>query len=118
MEELKTTAVLISVILIASLIYWIWPKTTEALSFKGCKVEYILENDGLDDDLVRTAHNKLALCLCKKYLVKKDEQVARQIMDIYQKYGGHFNDSSGTLRNIDSVVKYRSSLLDTLIMRD
>ncbi|EHQ30030.1 hypothetical protein [Mucilaginibacter paludis] len=131
MEERKTAAVVLGIfVLIAlGLIIILRQKqhhqaqalfaTTKTISFKTCTIRYKYWNKGLMGDIERAAQNELALCLCDSYRQQRDTAVANRIMRIYKRYGNHYGPDSLSLYNsVDSLIKNRNRVLDTLVLAD
>jgi hypothetical protein len=122
MEERKTAAVVLSILLLIGIILiYIHNKNKQTLSFNTCTVHVSYINKGLEGDTYRAAKNKLALCLCNVYIKKPDTAVGKEIMTIYRQYGSHISSDSLTYNhtnNIDSIIRNKSVAFDTLILVD
>ena len=122
MEERKTAVVVLSIIaLIFIALFYVMPKKTneetQTVSFKGCAIHFNYFEQGLEADIERAANNKLALCLCDTYRRKLDSSISNRIIQIYRKYNMD-SDSARINNNLDSIIKYRKTVLDTLILLD
>ncbi|SEN54768.1 hypothetical protein SAMN05192574_103486 [Mucilaginibacter gossypiicola] len=127
MDERKWTLVVMLLIVSGVAIYnlrnYIDRRSEHSLSFKNCNVKYyyITKEAGLDGDVNRVAENRLARCLCRSYEQKKDTAIARKIMEIYRKNTRDvfFNTSHVINYNkLDSVIKHREMVFDTLVLID
>jgi hypothetical protein len=126
MEERKTAAIVLSIIALIVIFYTaILPEIryrgAQTISFKSCTVHYKYFDKGLVPDADRAANNKLALCLCNSYTQKRDTGVAKQILKIYRGYGSHHGSDSISYThrgNLDSIIKERKTVFDTLISLD
>ncbi|MCQ6959556.1 hypothetical protein [Mucilaginibacter aquariorum] len=121
MEERKTAAIVLGTIaLIVIFFAVILPKArhsgTQTISFRQCTVNFVYGNEGVDSDIYSAAQNKLGLCLCNYYQQKPDTAVANRIIQIYSKYDNNYADSLHLFNNIDSIIKHKSNLLDTMIL--
>jgi hypothetical protein len=124
MEKRKTAAIVLGIISLVIIFFTVvLPELrfrgTQTLSFKNCTVHFKYEGPGLVTDIYSASQNKLALCLCNSYQQKPDTVVANRIIKIYQQYGNHYSyDSVRINNNIDSIIKHKSVVLDTLILID
>ena len=119
MEERKTAAIVLSVLLlIVIIILYFHNSSKQTLSLNSCIV-HISYVKGLEADSYRAAKNKLALCLCNVYQHKPDTAIRNMILTTYQFYGTHNgHDSVIYINNIDSVIRNKSAVFDTLIYND
>jgi hypothetical protein len=126
MEERKTAAIVLSVLVLIVIFFtmilpYIRHKGTQTLSFNACTIHFEYFDKGLEDDTYRAAKNKLALCLCNVYQKKPDTAVANQILGIYRLYGNHNGVDSASYNrttNLDSIIKNKSMVFDTLVYVD
>ncbi|HEX8019336.1 hypothetical protein [Mucilaginibacter sp.] len=127
MDERKWTLVVILLIVSGLAIYnlcnYIDRRSEHAVSFKNCTIKYyyITEEAGSDGDVNRAAENRLAHCLCKSYEHKKDTAIARKIMEIYHQNTSDIFFNTSHLKNynkLDSVIKHREMVFDTLVLLD
>ncbi|MDP9078455.1 MAG: hypothetical protein M3O71_13565 [Bacteroidota bacterium] len=126
MEERKTAAIVLSIIALITIFYTaILPeiryRSTQTISFKTCSIDFKYVDKGLVTDVYRAANNKLALCLCGAYQQKHDTAIANRIFKIYREYGSHYgvdSVSNRSNRNIDSIIRNRKAIFDTLILID
>ncbi len=124
MPERKPAAIVLGIIGLAIVFFTvILPeirfRSTQTISFKTCTVHFKYWDKGLVPDIGRVSENKLALCLCTLYQKKPDTGVAHRIVQIYQQYGNHIKEDSGRFHhNIDSIIKHRDEVLDTLLALD
>ena len=94
-------------------------RSTQTISFKNCIVHFKYWDKGLVPDIYRISQNKLGHCLCSIYKQKPDTSVGNHIIQIYQQYGNHHNYDSIRLRNnVDSIIKHKNAVLDTLVLID
>lgn len=80
-----------------------------------------MDSPDMDGEENRAANGRLALCLCKIYRQKPDTTTARKILELYDNSGhrGLFNTSHNRKYNkLDSVIKYRKMVFDTLALYD
>ncbi|MDF2430695.1 MAG: hypothetical protein JWP44_326 [Mucilaginibacter sp.] len=122
MEERKTAAIVLGIIgLIVVFFTVILPeirlRSTQTISFRNCTVHFKYWDKGLVSDIYRVSQDKLALCLCKGYQQKPDTALGNRIIQIYRQYGSD-NDSTKLYNNVDSIIKHKSEVLDTLITLD
>lgn len=124
MEERKTAAIVLGILALALLFFTIILPAiryhgTQTIAFRGCTVKYKYWNSGLVPDIDRVSQNKLALCLCNIYQQKPDTAVRNRIIKIYKQYGKYTRDDSLRFNNnIDSIIKNKYAVLDTLILID
>lgn len=123
MEERKTAAIVIGVVaLIVIFITAILPEAryrgTQTVAFRDCAVHFNYNSEASGADIYRAAQNKLALCLCNSYLQKPDTALSNHIIQIYRQYGNRYLDSLGRFNNVDSIIKHKNELLDTLVLID
>jgi hypothetical protein len=121
MEERKTAAVVLGIIALIVVFFVVTLpgirfRGVHTLSFKSCTVHFKYDHAGLESDIYRAAQNKLALCLCKVYQQTPDTAIANHIMQNYRQYGAH--DNLYFHSTIDSVIKHKNEVLDTLILVD
>ncbi len=119
MKERKVAAWVLGVIsLIVIFFTAVWPeirlRQTQVISFSGCEVRF----DGTIPDIYRVSQNKLGHCLCNLYRQKPDTSVGHRIIQIYQEFGNHDHDSPILRNNVDSIIKHKSEVLDTLLALD
>jgi hypothetical protein len=91
------------------------------LSYSGCTIKYYLTDPSKAGMVYNATENKLALCLCKSYQQKKDTPIARKIMDMYNSNGNKifFNTlHSKSYNKLDSILKHREMVFDTLVLLD
>ena len=124
MEERKTAAWVLGVIAMIVIFFTvILPeiriRATQTVSFNKCTVNFEYWSKDLETDIYNAAQNKLGLCLCQVYKQKPDTSVGNRILQIYRNYGNHnHGDSVQLYNNIDSIIKYKSVILDTLVLVD
>ncbi len=124
MEERKTAAVVLGLIVLGMIFYFfILPaarhKSMQTLSFKSCTIHFKYESRDYDSDIYRASQNKLALCLCSVYEKKPDTSVKNKVIKIYKAYHSYTNvDSVEKGDKIDSILKYKIKAFDTLILVD
>jgi len=124
MEERKTAAWILGIIALVVIFFTvILPeirfRSTQTLSFKNCTIHFKYDDKSLASDVYRTSQNKLGLCLCGIYNQKPDTSVGKRIIQIYRQYGNHDNyDSIRLTNNIDSIIKHKFAVLDTLVLLD
>jgi hypothetical protein len=127
MAERKWTLVVILLIVsgvaIDNLCNYIDRRSEHAVSFKNCTVKYyyLTKEAGTDEYVNRVAENRLAHCLCKSYEQKKDTAIARKIMEIYHQNTSDIFFNTSHLKNynkLDSVIKHREMVFDTLVLLD
>jgi hypothetical protein len=123
MEERKVAAIVLSIIALIIIFFTavlpeIRYRGTQTISFKTCTVRFKYFDKGLIVDAGRAANNKLALCLCNVYAHKPDTAVANQILRIYKQYGDMDSLSFGYKYNLDSLLKNKKTVFDTLILVD
>ena len=126
MEERKTAAIVLSIIALIIIFFTvILPEIKyrgiQTVSFKTCIVHYEYFDRGLVDDAELAANNKLALCLCDAYQQKHDTVIANRIFKIYREDGSHYGVDSVSYRsnrNIDSIIRNKKAIFDTLILID
>ncbi len=123
MEERRTAVWVLATIVVAVLfIFVVLPhksrlESVQTISFKNCHVYYRYWDKGYVTDIDRAAQNKLGLCLCSLYNRKKDTALSNHIQQIYNQYGNHFAyDSTKISNNVDSIIKHKSVVLDTVII--
>jgi hypothetical protein len=101
----------------------------ETLSFKGCKVDYWHYSGGkyevypahyiTNDMELEIAQRTLALCLCEKYMQRKDTDVRNKIIELYNKKETFFQRPVEKFNdNIDSIIYHRKDLFDTTYIMD
>jgi hypothetical protein len=123
-EERKTAAIVLGIIAVVIIFFTtILPEirfhSTQTISFKNCTVRFKYWDSGLVPDIYRASQNKLALCLCNSYQQKRDTAVGNRIIQIYRQYGNHGSyDSTRVINNVDSIIKHKNDLLDTLVTID
>ena len=120
MEERRTAAwvlgiIGLGVIFFAVILPEIRFRSIQTISFKNCTVHFEYWDKGLVPDIYRAAQNKLGLCLCNIYQQKPDTSIGNRIIQIYRQYG---NNDDSTRYNVDSIIKYKNAVLDTLILVD
>jgi hypothetical protein len=125
MEERRTAAIVLSILALITIFFtvvlpFIRSKQTQTLIFRGCKVQYKYSKEVPGDDLDRAENNKFALCLCGLYMQKPDTSVGNKILSIYRQYDKGTNTTDGLEydKNLNSLIKNRKALLDTLISID
>lgn len=122
MEERKTAAIVLGIVaLIIIFITAILPgarhRGTQTIAFRNCAVHFNYNDEEVSDsDVYRASQNKLAHCLCNSYRRKPDTAIGNRIVQIYRQYGNRYIDSLGRFNNLDSIIKHKSDLLDTLIL--
>ncbi|WP_439696299.1 hypothetical protein ACFGVS_26755 [Mucilaginibacter sp. AW1-7] len=124
MEERKTAAVVLGIIALIVIFFTVMlpainDNSTQTLAFKNCAVHFKYNSREPGPDLYRASQNKLAHCLCKSYQQNPDTAVGNHIIKIYLEYGNHYGaDSVRRYKNIDSIIKHRNDVLDTLVLVD
>jgi len=98
-------------------------KYTGEIRFKNCKVNYPLHDEEKEGKInyeavsnqweYESALRKLALCLCDKYLQKKDEEIKEKIIEIYKyKFEFYNRDDSFKKVNFDSILVNRKEVFN------
>jgi len=124
MEERKTAAIVLGIIgLVVIFFTVILPeirfRSTQTISFKNCTVHFKYWDRDLVHDIYGVSQNKLALCLCNSYQQMPDTAVGNRIIQIYWQYGNHYQYDSVRLKNnVDSIIKHKNAVLDTLVLVD
>ena len=124
MEERKTAAVVLGILALIVIFFtvilpWINDNSTQTLAFKNCAVHFKYSRREPGPDLYCASQNKLAHCLCKSYQQNPDTAVSNHIIKIYREYGNHYGaDRIRRYTNIDSIIKHKSDVLDTLVLVD
>jgi len=124
MEERRTAAWVLGIIGLGVIFFTVvLPqirfRSTQTISFKSCTVHFKYWDKGLVPDIYSASQNKLGLCLCSTYEQKPDTSVGNRIIQIYRQYGNHYRyDSVRIGNNIDSIIKYKNAVLDTLVLID
>ena len=98
-------------------------KYTGEINFKNCKVNYPLHDEEKERKInyeaipnqweYESALRKLALCLCDKYLQKKDEEIKEKIIEIYKfKFEFYNRHDSFKKVNFDSILINRKEIFN------
>lgn len=98
-------------------------KYTGEVHFKNCKVNYPLHDEEKERKInyeaipnqweYESSLRKLALCLCDKYLQKKDEKIKEKIIEIYKyKFEFYNRDDSFKKVNFDSILVNRKEVFN------
>lgn len=95
----------------------------QTITFKNCTVNYHYSTEwpNMEGEFDHAAKGRLAICLCQSYSYNSDTAVARKIMEIYNNDGRHilFNTAhSKNYNKLDSVIKYRKMVFDTVAQLD
>jgi hypothetical protein len=105
-------------------------KYTGEVSFKSCKVSYPLHDEKKERKLYHdhnipnqweyeSAMQKLALCLCEKYLQKKDEEIKEKIIEIYKSDFEYYRKEISFKKvNFDSILMNRKEIFNSEIIID
>ena len=123
MEERKTAVIVLGIVaVIIIFITVIIPETrfrgTKIIAFRNCSVSFHYDDKDDTSNIRGISQKKLALCLCNTYGQKPDTALSNRIIQIYRQYGNRYIDSLGLYNNIDSIIKHKSELLDTMILLD
>jgi hypothetical protein len=124
MEERKTAAWVLGVIGLGIIFFTVvLPairfRSTQTISFQSCTVHFQFSEKYDAADIYGASQNKLGVCLCNIYKQKPDTSISNQIIKIYKKYGNHYlYDSVRLYNNIDSIMKYKDKLFDTVVQVD
>lgn len=98
--------------------------------FKSCKVKYDVIDEKKEKQLYgqnmignqwrsESAKQKLALCLCEKYLQNRDEEIKEKILEIYNADMDYFHRRKSFKRNdFDSILVNRKEIFDYRILVD
>ena len=98
--------------------------------FKSCKVRYDVIDEKKEKQLYgqnmignqwrfESAKQKLALCLCEKYLQNRDEEIKEKILKIYNADMDYFHRRKSFKRNdFDSILVNRKEIFDYRILVD
>lgn len=122
MEERRTAAWVLGIIFLFLIFFTVLlPKERyqgiQTLSFRTCNVHFQYFDKAYDRDVYNTSQNKVGLCLCNLYRQKPDNVLKKQIIHIYRQYGNHYAyDSTLINNNIDSIIKHKSVVLDTVFV--
>ncbi|GAA5082759.1 hypothetical protein GCM10023210_00470 [Chryseobacterium ginsengisoli] len=102
-------------------------KYSGEINFKGCKIAYPLHNEEKDKELYgdfavsnqweyESAMQKLAICLCEKYIQKPDPEIKEKIIEIYKgDFEYYRREVSFKKVNFDSVLANRKVIFDPSI---
>ncbi|AYL94587.1 hypothetical protein [Mucilaginibacter celer] len=98
-------------------------RQVQTITFKNCTENYYYSTKwpDMEGEEDYAARGRLAVCLCQSYSEKADTAIARKIMEIYNNDGRHilFNTSQDKNYNkLDSVIKYRKMVFDTVAQYD
>jgi hypothetical protein len=104
-------------------------ETTKTLSFKKCKIDYhqyskgeielypghFMTNEMEHEEALR----RLGFCLCKYYAKTKDTSVSEKIIELYKrKYNWFPSYTKQGRQPVDSIVKYKELIFDTVLLID
>jgi hypothetical protein len=103
--------------------------TTELLSFKDCKISYHQYSKGeielyaghfwTNEMEHEQALRRLGFCLCKYYMQSKDTSVSKKIIELYERKYDYFPSYTKQGRKpIDSILKYKEIVFDTVLLID
>ncbi|HEY1870351.1 MAG TPA: hypothetical protein VGG71_04795 [Chitinophagaceae bacterium] len=126
MEERKTTAwVVVTLAFIIIFLTAILPQLkyrgTRTIAFKNCVVHFKFYNQALGLDIYRANQNRLALCLCRIYKKDPDTATANRIIKIYKeyhKYNGYDSFIVNSNYCLDSIIKYKRAVFDTIVAEE
>ena len=66
-----------------------------------------------------SAKQQLAICLCKKYLQNRDEEIKEKILEIYRgNFEYYYRDINHKPIYFDSILKNRNEIFDCRILID
>lgn len=92
------------------------------LSYKECKIPFKYSGtlDTISLEYI-SAKNELARCVCESYIKTRDTVTSKKIMELYKEFGSPVKPDSSkydAYKRLDSIVKYRKSVFDTMILLD
>jgi len=118
---------ILSILLISILLISCKQKYTGEVNFKSCTINYPLHDEEKDKELYKnfavpnqweyeSAMQKLALCLCEKYIQKPDEETKKKIIEIYKTDFEYYRrEISFKKVNFDSILVNRKVIFDPTI---
>jgi hypothetical protein len=133
MQDSKQVFYIVSVaiILVAFALYLLSSnrETTKFLSFKECKIDYhqyskgeieLYEGHFMTNEMEHEqALRRLGFCLCKYYMQTKDTSVNDKIIELYKRKYNYFPSYTKQERQpVDSIVKYKEIVFDTVLLID
>ncbi|MCS3870363.1 hypothetical protein J3D55_003279 [Chryseobacterium ginsenosidimutans] len=119
----------ITIFLIAIILISCSKKYTGEVSFKSCKVSYPLHDEEKERKInyeavsnqweYESAMQKLALCLCEKYMQKPDEEIKEKIIEIYKEDFEYYRKEISFKKvNFDSILVNRKEVFNSEILVD
>lgn len=119
------------IILVTFAFYFLFSnrETSKTLSFKDCKIDYrqyskgeieLYEGHFMTNEMEHEqALRRLGFCLCKYYVQTKDTSAREKIIELYKRKYNYFPSYTKQGRQpIDSIVKYKELVFDTVLLID